>query len=34
MKECALAALGNGLTDIEAVKFYTIVQTFETALGR
>lgn len=33
-KECALATIGNGLTDAEALTFYNIVQNFETTLGR
>ena len=33
-KECALATIGNGLTDAQALTFYDIVQNFETALGR
>jgi hypothetical protein len=33
-KECALATIGNGLTDAEALTFYNIVQYFETTLGR
>jgi hypothetical protein len=33
-RECALATLGNGLTDAEAIKFYNIVQNFETRLSR
>ena len=33
-KECALATIGNGLTDAQALTFYNIVQNFETALGR
>jgi hypothetical protein len=33
-KECGLAAIGNGLTDAEALSFYNIVQNFETTLGR
>jgi hypothetical protein len=33
-RECALAAIGNGLTDAQAFTFYNIVQNFETALGR
>ena len=33
-KECALATIGNGLTDAQALTFYTIVQNFETTLGR
>jgi hypothetical protein len=33
-KECALATIGNGLTDAQAQTFYNIVQSFETTLGR
>ena len=33
-RECALAAIGNGLTDAQSLTFYNIVQNFETALGR
>ena len=33
-KECALATIGNGLTDAQALTFYNIVQNLETALGR
>ncbi len=33
-KECALAAVGSGLTDAEALAFYNIVQTFEGSLSR
>ena len=33
-KECALATIGSGLTDAQALTFYEIVQNFETALGR
>lgn len=33
-RECALATIGNGLTDAQALTFYNIVQNFETALGR
>jgi hypothetical protein len=33
-RECALATIGNGLTDAQALTFYTIVQNFETALSR
>jgi hypothetical protein len=33
-KQCALATIGNGLTDTQAMDFYNIVQTFETKLGR
>jgi len=32
--ECALASIGNGLTDTEASNFYTAVQTFNTTLLR
>jgi hypothetical protein len=33
-KEFAFAAVGNGLTDTEAANFYTIVQAYQTTLGR
>jgi hypothetical protein len=33
-KECALATIGNGLSDMEALTFYNIVQNFESELGR
>jgi hypothetical protein len=33
-RECALATIGNGLTDAQALTFYNIVQNFETTLGR
>lgn len=33
-KECALATIGKGLTDAQALDFYNIVNTFETKLGR
>lgn len=33
-RECALATIGNGLTDEQAMTFYKIVQDFETKLGR
>ncbi len=33
-KECALATIGNGLTDAEVSTFYNIVKNFETVLGR
>lgn len=33
-KQCAFASIGDGLTDTEAANFYTIVQTYQTALGR
>lgn len=32
--ECAFASIGDGLTDTEAVNFYTAVQRFQTTLGR
>ena len=34
MRECALATIGNGLTDAQALMFYHIVQNFETIIGR
>ena len=33
-KECALASIGDGLTDTEAANYYTAVQAFQTTLGR
>lgn len=33
-RECALASIGDGLTDTEAANFYTAVQAFQTSLGR
>jgi hypothetical protein len=33
-RECAFASVGNGLTDAEAANFYTIVQAYQTTLGR
>lgn len=33
-RECAFATIGNGLTDADASAMYTIVQTFQTTLGR
>lgn len=33
-RECALATIGNGLTDAQALTFYNIVQNFETTLAR
>jgi hypothetical protein len=33
-KECALAAMGQGLTDAQALTFYRIVQNFQNTLGR
>jgi hypothetical protein len=33
-KQCAFASIGDGLTDTEALNFYTAVQAFQTALNR
>jgi len=33
-KECALATIGNGLTDAQALTFFNIVQKFENTLSR
>jgi hypothetical protein len=33
-RECALASIGNGLTDTQASNFYTAVQAFQTTLSR
>ena len=33
-KQCAFATIGSGLTDGEAAALYTIIQTFQTTLGR
>lgn len=33
-KQCALASIGDGLTDSEAANFYTAVQAFQTTLSR
>jgi hypothetical protein len=33
-KECALASIGTGLTDVEAFNFNSIVQNYQTLLGR
>ncbi|MDQ6904493.1 MAG: hypothetical protein M3139_15995, partial [Bacteroidota bacterium] len=33
-RECALASLGNGLSDAQALTFYNIVQNFENKLNR
>ena len=33
-RECAFACLGNGLTDTQALNFYTAVQAFQITLGR
>jgi hypothetical protein len=33
-KRCALASIGDGLTDTEAGNLYTAVQAFQTTLGR
>jgi hypothetical protein len=33
-RECAFASIGDGLSDAEALAFYTAVQAFNTTLGR
>ena len=33
-KECAFASIGDGLTDADAANLYTIVQKYQTTLGR
>jgi hypothetical protein len=33
-KECSFASIGDGLTDAEASSLYTIVQKYQTTLGR
>jgi hypothetical protein len=33
-KQCALASIGDGLTDTDATNFYTRVQAFQTTLSR
>ena len=33
-KECAFATIGDGLTDADATNLYTIVQKYQTTLGR
>jgi hypothetical protein len=33
-KECAFSTIGDGLTDAEATNLYTIVQKYQTTLGR
>jgi len=33
-RECALATIGRGLSDRQAMAFYTIAQAYETKLGR
>jgi len=33
-RQCALASIGDGLTDAQASNFYTAVQTFQTTLSR
>jgi hypothetical protein len=33
-RECAFASIGDGLSDAEALAFYTAVQAFQTTLGR
>jgi hypothetical protein len=34
VKQCAFASIGDGLTDTQAANFYTVVQAFQTTLGR
>jgi len=34
LKQCAFASIGDGLTDTDAVNFYTAVQAYQTTLGR
>jgi len=33
-KECAFASIGDGLTDVDAVNLYSIIQKYQTTLGR
>jgi hypothetical protein len=33
-KQCSFSSIGDGLTDAEALNFYTAVQAFQTTLGR
>jgi hypothetical protein len=33
-RQCAFVSIGDGLTDAEAAAFYTIVQQFQTSMGR
>jgi hypothetical protein len=33
-KECAYASIGGGFSDAEALVYYNIIQSFQTALGR
>jgi hypothetical protein len=33
-RQCALASIGDGLTDSEALTYYNLVQAFQTTLGR
>ena len=33
-KQCAFASIGDGLTDTDAANFYTLVNTYQTALSR
>lgn len=33
-RECAMATIGDGLQDADVLKFYNIVQKFETSIGR
>lgn len=34
VRECCYSSIGDGLTDTEAANYYTIVQTYQTTLGR
>ena len=34
LRECAFASIGDGLTDAEALSFYTAVQNYQTTLNR
>jgi hypothetical protein len=33
-KQCAFASIGDGLSDADVSNFYTVVQTYQTTLGR
>lgn len=33
-KECSFSSIGDGLSDLEVLNLYTIIQTFQTNLGR
>lgn len=33
-RQCAFASIGSGFTNAEILDYYTIIQTFQTALGR